>query len=178
MDNSVPPCMSQMPFNLLPHCWRSEAGNPSKSVCMSCTSNCLGFHKFLFSTASIPAGFTPRNCRDLSYWYWNSGLGCLLWGWGPLLLRYPFQFLSDTCGCGSSLLYIYAPHQYQYDFFFNSIVVGLPLSLISEWWLFCGLVVILQKFNCAGKQAVFTHVAILTMDFTSWEPRLVLSSWM
>ena len=27
------------------------------------------------STNSIPAGFAARNCRDLSFWHWNPGLG-------------------------------------------------------------------------------------------------------
>ena len=57
------------------------------------------------------------------------------------------KFVSTTCGCGTSPLRVCAPPiSLDGCGFFNPIVVRLPFDLISvgsEWWLFCILVVIL-----------------------------------
>ena len=49
-----------------------------------------------------PLAFTARNYGDLSSWHWNPGLGFLVWGWNPLLLRNSFRFLSTAQGCGAT----------------------------------------------------------------------------
>ena len=71
-----------------------------------------------------------------------------MWGWDSLLLRYPSEFLSTTHGCGTSPFRISAPPtSLNRCGFFNSVVVRLPFSLISEsseWWWFYALVVILM----------------------------------
>ena len=79
-----------------PH-WSSE-GVSLKSVRGPFNRNCLRLRRFLSSTASIPTGFTARSYGYLSSWQCNPGLGRLVWGRDPLLLRYPSWFLSDICG--------------------------------------------------------------------------------
>ena len=62
----------------------------------------------------------------------------------PLQPRYPSQFLSTTCGCGTSPSVSLSLQPVSCDFF-NPLDVGLPFSQISggsEWWL-CSLVIIL-----------------------------------
>ena len=46
--------------------------------------------------------FTARSYRNLPSWHWNPRLGSLVWGWDPLFMRYPYRFLSTTCGCGTT----------------------------------------------------------------------------
>ena len=46
--HSVSPCMTLVPFKLLPHFWSSEGVCLSKSVCGFFKWNCLGIQKFLF----------------------------------------------------------------------------------------------------------------------------------
>ena len=87
-DTSVPPCMPLVPFRLLPQCWSSKGVSLSKFVCGFFKRNCLGIQKFLPATQS-PLVFVARSCGDLSSWHWNPGLGCLVWSWDSLLLRYP-----------------------------------------------------------------------------------------
>ena len=87
---SVFPCMSLLPFKLLPLCWSSEGVSLSKSVCGFFKEKYLGLQKFLPPTQS-PLVFAARSYGDLSSWHWNPGLGGLLWGCDSSLLRYPFQ---------------------------------------------------------------------------------------
>ena len=56
-DNSVPPHISLMPFNLMSPQLSSEGVSPNKSVCGPFKGNCLGYQQCLSSTASIPTGF-------------------------------------------------------------------------------------------------------------------------
>ena len=44
-DNSIPPCMSLVPFKLLPQCWNSEGASLSKFVHGLFKRNCLGLQK-------------------------------------------------------------------------------------------------------------------------------------
>ena len=57
LDNSFPPRMSLIPFNLWLWHWSSEWVSPSKSVHGPVKRKCLGFQQFLSSTASISSGF-------------------------------------------------------------------------------------------------------------------------
>ena len=91
--------------------------------------------------------FTVRSYGDFSSWHWSPGLGGLVWGYDPLFLRYSFWFLSTTHGCGPAHSSPLPLLPVSMCFFFNSVVVWLPFSLISdgsEWWSFHNLVVILM----------------------------------
>ena len=116
-------------------------------MCGFFKTNSLGLQKFLPLTKSSLV-FAARSCGDLPSWHWNPGLRSLVWGWDSLLLRYPSEFLSTTHGYGTSPFCISAPPTSLNGCgFFNSVVVRLPFSLISdssEWWLFYALVVILM----------------------------------
>ena len=114
--------------------------------------------------------FTDRSYGDLSSRHWNPGLGGLVWGWDPSLLRYPSLFLSTTCGYRTA--YSTSPHLHpatppthldECDCF-NSLVVGLPHS--SIFWRFWVTVVLQFSCNfccgCARGWAVFTYASILT----------------
>ena len=45
LDNSVPPCVSLMPFEMLFQCWNLERVSPNKSVCRTFKRNFLGLQK-------------------------------------------------------------------------------------------------------------------------------------
>ena len=49
-----------------------------------------------------PLASTARSYGNFSSWQWNPGLGSLVWGLDPLLLKYPSQFLSTTRGYGTA----------------------------------------------------------------------------
>ena len=49
-----------------------------------------------------PLIFTARNFGDLSSWHWNPRLCGLAWVCDHLLQKYPSQFLSTTCECGTT----------------------------------------------------------------------------
>ena len=88
-NNSVPPCMSLMPFNLLLQYWSSEEVSPSESVHGFFKRNCLRLQQFLSSTASIPSCFYSQKLWRLIFLALElctgepvGGLGLLtpLWG--------------------------------------------------------------------------------------------------
>ena len=133
LDNSVPPCMSLMPFNLLPACWNSEGVSPSKSVYGTFKRNCQGVQQFLFSTVLIPAGFYSQKLWGLTFlalepWAGGPGEGltpvipeisllifiCCMWVW-----KQPIP-----CLCPSN--------QFLCGFFYNFIVVEFPISSVSD----------------------------------------------
>ena len=66
-DNSVPPPMSLVPFNMLPLHWSSEEVSLSKSVHGPFKRTCLGIQKFISSRTSIPAGFYNQKSRGLVF---------------------------------------------------------------------------------------------------------------
>ena len=81
--------------------------------------------------------------------HWNSGLGVLVSCWDSLLLRCPSRILCTTCGCGTCW-FCASTFLTSLDGcgLFNSVVVRLPFSLISdssEWWAFYSLVVMLMR---------------------------------
>ena len=49
-----------------------------------------------------PLDFTAITWGALPSWHWNSGLCGLAWGWDSSLQKYPSQFLSTTCECGTT----------------------------------------------------------------------------
>ena len=51
----------------------------SKAVCGFSKGNCLGVLKFLLLTQSLLV-LAARSYWDLSSWYYNPGLGGLVWG--------------------------------------------------------------------------------------------------
>ena len=76
------------------------------------------------------------------------GHGAWCGAWTPCSQYILPEFLSTTCGCGTSHFCISAPlTSLDGCSFFSSTVVRLPfnsLSASSEWWLFYSLVVILM----------------------------------
>ena len=124
--------------------WSSEGVSLSKSMC--------GFFKGLellgtlevSSTDSIPTGFCNQKLWGLIFLALESWAGTGTTH--PQLI--PPKFITTTCGCGTSPFHSSTPPtSLDGCGFFNSIVVRLPLNLISdgsEWWLFYNLVVILM----------------------------------
>ena len=126
-------------------CWSPEGMSLRKSsvCCRPFNWRLLRIPQFLPLPQSLTGVFIARSYRDLSSWYWNHGLGGLVWAWDPLLPRYPSQFLSTTRGYGTaySCLQVFAhPTCLAECDFFNSLVVGLPYSLI--FWRFWVIVVL------------------------------------
>ena len=77
-DTSVPPCIPQLPFKLLPQCQNSEGVSLHKSLHRSFKRNCLGLQKFLPLTQSPNSlVFAARSCGDL-----HPGTAPLGWGLG------------------------------------------------------------------------------------------------
>ena len=74
-------------IQLLPWCWSSERVSQSKSVHEFPKRNCMGLQKFLPLIQS-PLVFAARRYGDLSSWYWNPGLGGLVWSWDSSLPTY------------------------------------------------------------------------------------------
>ena len=95
-DTSMPPCMPQVPFKLLPWCWSSEGVSLNKFLCGFVKGNCLGLHPFLLPTQPLLV-FAARSYGDISSWHWNPWLEGLVWGWNSLLPRYPSRsFIYHT----------------------------------------------------------------------------------
>ena len=167
-DNSVPPCMSLMTFNLLSTHWSLDRVNPTKSLFGPFKRNCLRFQQF--STGSNPTAFHSQKLWGLIFLALEPWSGEPIVRLGPLtpeisLLIFIYHMWvwnqPDLCLCPS--------YRSQWGFF-NSVVgflwfciVGLPLSLISEgseWWFFFSLVEIWCGY--ARRHAMFIYVPILT----------------
>ena len=141
-------------LNLLPPYWILEGVSlctgPLRGTARESSSSV--FHSLNFHWFWVPNGnkSPARSCGDLSFWHWNPGLGDLVWGWDPLLLRYPAQFLSATRGCGtSSIPRLCCFYQSWCNLFFSPVFVELHsaqfLMVLNDfWWLFYRLVVILM----------------------------------
>ena len=118
-----------------------------ESICGFFKWNYLGFQQFLPPTQSLLL-FVARSSGDLSSWHWNPRLGCLVWSWDFLLLRYASQIFIHQSGRETCPFCIWAPPtSLDGCGFFNPIVVRLPFNSIpdsSEWWLFYILIVILM----------------------------------
>ena len=113
LDNSVPPPMSPVPFKCCP-----RAGTQKERV-IQCVGPLKGTAWDSSSTpspsASILTGFYSQKLWGLLFLALESwaggpsvGQGPLTPQEGPLQPRYPFQFLSATCGSGTRLLPISA----------------------------------------------------------------------
>ena len=72
-DLLLPPCVSLVPFKVLPQWWSSEGVSLNEAVCGFFKRNCLGLQQFLPPTQS-PLVFAARNYGDLYSWHWDSGL--------------------------------------------------------------------------------------------------------
>ena len=116
-----------------------------------------------------PLVFTARSYGDLSSWHWNSGLGGLMWGWDPSLWKYSSQFLSTihacgtTCSMSSQPVCLYPSYLPGWIDFFNSLLVGLPYSLMF-WWFWVIVVLYFSCNFCCGcvrGRAIFTYTSIL-----------------
>ena len=73
--------------------------------------NCLGLQQFLPLTQS-PLVFAARSYGDLSSWYWNPGLGGLVWVWDASLPRPPSQIfihmgVEPACSASAPLLAVW-----------------------------------------------------------------------
>ena len=134
-------------FKLLPVFGGSEGESLSKFVWGFFHRNCLVLHKFLPLTQS-PLVSAAKSCGDLSSWQCYPGLGA--WCGSGTLFSWviPPEFLSTTCGCGTSPFQVSSPPtSLDGCGFFNSVVVRLPFNSISagsEWWLFYNLFIILM----------------------------------
>ena len=148
LSTSISPCMPLVTFKLLPQCWNSEGVNMSRWVHVCIPQEELLGAQVVSSTNSTPTGFCSQKLYGLIFLVlepWARGPGC---GAGtPCSWDILPEFLSTTCGCGTSLFCICSPPtSLDGCGFFNSLVVKLPLKSVSdgsEWWFFYILVVIL-----------------------------------
>ena len=126
--------------------WNSEGVSLSKSVCGLFKRNWLGELKFLPRIESLLA-FVARSFEDLSSWHWYPGSGTWC-GSGNSHSRDILPELLFTCEWKAIPFHVCTPPTtLDRCGFFNSIVVRLPFTSISdgsEWWLFYILVVILM----------------------------------
>ena len=145
-DTSVPPHTPLVPFKSLPLCWNLERVSLHKSMCGFFERKCLRIQHFLPLTQS-PLVFAARSYGDLSSCHWNPGLRGLVWGWETLLLRYlSWMFIYHMWVWDQPILCLRLYYLSGW-MWFNSTVVRLPFSLISDgsdWWLLYSLVVILM----------------------------------
>ena len=156
--------------------WSSEGvntSNPMPDPLQGATWNSKSFCLPQLQSLMV---FTARSCRGFPSHHWNPGLGSLICG--PHSREIPLNFyLLRTHGCGTSLFYISAASTSWCSFFFNSVVVVLPVSSISgtsEWWFFCSLVVILM-WLWEEVSTTFTYAVMLTGSPLSqvWKPQVV-----
>ena len=150
LDSLVSPCMSLVPFSLLPPCWSSKRVSLYKSMCGPFNRNCLVFQKFLshslklfrFLQTEVVETFLPGT-GTLGRWAWcDPGTPH---SWDIRSYFYPVHMGPAHMGLTCSMPPPIYPSQC--GFFFNSIVVRLPFSSISsicEWWLLCSLAAILM----------------------------------
>ena len=124
-DTSILPCVPLVPFKLLPRCWSPEWVSLSKSVCHARAFKRRGLRipQFLLLT-QLWLVFTARSYRDLS-WYWSPGLGSLMWGWDPSLLRYPSFYVHHTWLWEQQF-----PHVYILS---SHLCISTPSSLLPIW---------------------------------------------
>ena len=147
-------------FQLLPECWSSGGVNLIKSLYGFFKRNCLGLQKFLPLNQS-PLVFAARSYRDFSSWHWNPGWGAWSGAGTPCSWDIPPEFLSTTCGCGTSPFCISTqPTSLDGCSFLDvvttiSVVVRLPFNSISdssEWWLiYISVVILMWLFEEANR---------------------------
>lgn len=65
--NSVPPCMSLLPFDLLPQCLSSEQVNPSKPMCGPFKRNTWDPSSPVSHSTTIPIGFHSQQLWELLF---------------------------------------------------------------------------------------------------------------
>ena len=137
---SISPHMPLVPFKLLPLCWSPEVVSlcKSKSVWGPLKGDSWESHSFFhhsnlhrFLQTELMRTYLPSEC-------WIPGLCCLVWSLDPLHPRYPCWFLYTHTWVWDRLFCISAPPTHLHECgFFNSLVVGLPYSLIfwrPEWF--------------------------------------------
>ena len=74
-DTSVLPCMSLVPFEVLPQSWGSEGVSPSKPMHRRYERNAWTPEALHLPQLQSLLVFTARSHGDLSSWHWNPGLG-------------------------------------------------------------------------------------------------------
>ena len=134
------------PLKLLPCCWSSKG--VWLGPCVGSLRGTAWDSKSFFYWLNPHWFFAARSYENLPSWHWNPGWGAWCGAGTPCSWDIPPEFLSTTCGCGTSPFCISTqPTSLDGCGFFNSIVVRLPFNSISdhsEWWLFYILVVILM----------------------------------
>ena len=90
-------------------------------------------------SASISTSFHSQKLWGLSSWLWNPGLGGLVWGWDPTLLRgefrrpdIPSNYYLPLVGVGPACFVSPPSYQSRCGFFFKPLVIGLSFTQISE----------------------------------------------
>ena len=156
-DNSVPPHVSLIPFYLMPRCWSSERVSPI-SLCVGPLRENAWDSRNLLSLSYNPAAFHSQKLWGLLFpalESWAGGPGVWL---GPLAHGIPLPiFLRHSWVWDQTVPHLCPSYQAQCSFFFNSVVVGLPLRLISdrsECWLFCSSAII-SMWLCKEASCVY-----------------------
>ena len=175
---SVLPWMPTMTFKWLPWCWSSEEVRLCKSMCGFFKENCLGLQKCLLLIQFL-LGFVARSYLDYLPSSGTLSLGTWCVAEIPCSWDIPSNILSTTPGCRTGLFHVSAPcTSLDGCGFFNSVVVRLPINLISdgsEWWWFSILVVILM-WLCKGKSHVYLCSHLVQKSLSPWTLLLFLSS--
>ena len=108
-------------------------------MCGFFKKNCLGIQKFLLLIQS-PLIFAAWSFGNSLSCHWNPEMGGCCAAETPCSQNIPPEFSSTSHGWGTSLLCLCLPPTSLCRCgFFNSVVVRLPVDLISdgsEWWLF------------------------------------------
>ena len=168
-DNSVLLHMSLMPFKLLLLCWSSDG------ILVSTLRGTAWDSISLSSTVSNPTGFYIQKLSVifLALEPWARGPGVGLQPLAPAIFL--LIIVTSTCHYvmfvwNRSISHLHPSHQSWCGVFLNSVVIGLPFSLISdvfEWWLFCNLVVLLMWFCEEVSQFTYTSILNLSSDYKS-----------
>lgn len=127
LDNSAPPHMSLVPFDLLPQCWSSALVSPSVSKCRCgpFKRNAWDFSSPVSLSATIPTDFQSQKLWGLLFPLLDSWAGNFDMGLGPLS---PHGILYTEI-----FLLILNHHVWEWD---QPISASTPLLPVLMWLLF------------------------------------------
>ena len=132
LDSSVLPSLPLVPFELLSRCWSSQGVSLNKFVWGFFKRNYLGPQKFLSPTQSLlvfESEVMGTYLPDTGPLGWVACCGAGT----PCSRDITPEFLSTTCGCGTSMFHVSAPStSLDGCGFFNLVVVRLPFNSISD----------------------------------------------
>ena len=100
-DTLFPLHIPLVPFKVLPQCWSLEGVKLSKSMCGALQEE-MPENPMISSTIPTHTGFYSQKLWGFIFLALEPWLGGLLWGWDPLLPRYPSNLYLPHEGVGSA----------------------------------------------------------------------------